>query len=247
MTRGLYTAASGMLANLHRQVALANALANVNTPGYKADRFTTRSFPQVLLQASGGGLRNGLGQLGSGVVLDMQGPDLSPGTIAQTDATLDVAVDGEGFFVVRDAEANLRLTRDGHFLADDGGVLVTSEGFQVLDTNGQPITVQSGDVEITRDGRVFAAGEPIATIRLASAPTDGLLRAGNSSFVVEAGTELADADGQLIQGSLEGSNVQTTALMTQMMNVSRAYESAQRIFSMQNQILGETVRDVGRF
>ncbi len=247
MSRGLYTAASGLVAGMERQSTLANALANVNTPGYKAELFTTRSFPGVFLSASGSGaLRSRFGTLSSGVVTDRLGLDLGAGAITPTGATFDLAIDGDGFFVLQDFDGNLRLTSDGHFRADARGVLVSSDGWQVQSRTNGPISVAGGAVEIGRGGVVRVAGEAAGVIRLAAAPAGGLLHAGDSTFLVGAGEELTEATGEIVQGSLEGSNVNSTQLLTQMVSVSRAYESAQRMFAMHNRIMGLTATDVGR-
>ena len=248
MSRGLYTIASSMVAQMNRQAALAGALANISTAGYKADLFRTRSFPSVFLRAAqSGGLSRRHGALGSGVIMDDLGPDLRQGTLIQTDGALDLAIDGPGFFVVRDQGNNVRLTRDGHFLAAADGSLATSEGFVLLSDRNDPINVGGGSaVKIARTGEVFVDGAPVATIKFATAPADALLRAGGTSLVLKAGQTLESAQAQVVQGSLEGSNVNTTALLTQMISVARAYESAQRVFEMENRILGQSVNDVGR-
>lgn len=247
MSRGLYTAASGMFAGMERQVALANALANVSTPGYKSDVVALRSFPSVLLRAQDSGqLSRRFGALGSGVVLEHQGVNLSAGTITPTDYELDVAIDGAGFFVVRDDRGNERLTRDGQFSRSASGALVTSGGFELLSTDNTPIVIGGAPPTIGHDGTVQAGGQVVGRLRMVDASSGDLLRAGSSTFVVAEGTVLAEGSGQLIQGSVEGSNVNTTEVLTQMVGGARAYESAQRIFAMQNRILGMAASELGR-
>ncbi len=242
MGRGLYTAASAMLAGLERQLSLANMVANVNTPGFKGDQTTTRSFPSVLAMAGGGGAA----RLGSGVLMEHVGVDLRPGPLQATGSPWDMGLEGAGFFVVEDANGGLRLTRDGHLVTDTEGFLATTSGHRLLSQENAPLQVGNATAEIGRDGAVFVEGERIGTIRVVTAPADGLLRAGGSSFVVVDAGALEPATPEVVQGSLEGSNVNTTQALTAMVSVARAYESAQRIFTMQNQILARTVSEVGR-
>ena len=243
MSRGLYTAASGMVTGMQRQLELANLVANINTPGYKGERTVTRSFPEVLAQASKGG---GTTRMGTGVVLERAGVDLTPGTRVDTGNALDVALEGNGFFVAQDGAANLRLTRDGHFRVGAEGFLTTSAGFQLLSTDNTPIQVGSGPVAIQQDGSVVVAGAVAGRLRLVNPPEGALLRVGESSFGVEDVAALDDAAPTVLSGKLEQSNVNSTQALTEMVSVARAYDSAQRLFAMQNQILGRTVTEVGR-
>src|SRR3712207_9459640 len=112
MERGLYIAASGMLAEMVRQDQIANDLANASTPGYKADRSTQRSFGTMLLHNT----RNGraVGPLGMGVRIDGVRTDLSPGPIRETGEPLDFAISVNGFFAGQ-TRGGLRFTRNGQF------------------------------------------------------------------------------------------------------------------------------------
>ena len=252
MSRGLYTAASGMLAGMQRQLALSNQLANVNTTGFKADQTTTRAFSGVLAQAGGGGgqlLRALAGSgtaLGSGAQMERTGTDLRPGLLRTTGRGLDVALDGEGFFVAEGEDGRLRLTRDGHFLVNSEGFLTTAQGDRLLSATGGPLTAGAGTVTFGSEGDVLVDGEPVGRLRVATAEAGALLRAGGSSFVVTDEGALEDVAARTVAGTLEESNVNTTATLTAMVDVARAYESSQRIFAMQSQILSQTASEVGR-
>src|SRR4051794_38263433 len=138
MERGLYIAASGMLAEMTRQDQIANDLSNASTPGYKADRSTQQSFGDLLLQNSQTGQQ--VGALGLGVATDRVVTDLSPAGTRETGEPLDLAIRGEGFFAVQSAQG-LRYTRNGQFTASPQGTLMTGLGQQVLGQNGQPVRV----------------------------------------------------------------------------------------------------------
>ena len=96
------------------------------------------------------------------------------------------------------------------------------------------------------EGNVVVDGETLGQLRVATAEASSLLRAGGSSFAVRDEAALGDITGRTVAGALEESNVNTTATMTAMVDVARAYESSQRIFAMTNQLLSQTVREVGR-
>src|SRR4051795_8780552 len=112
MDRGLYIAASGMLAGMARQDLLANDLANTSTAGYKADRATQRSFADVLLSNTRTG--ETVGPVGSGAGITRQVTDFSPETAKETSEPLDFAITGDGFFAVQTAQGQ-RFTRNGAF------------------------------------------------------------------------------------------------------------------------------------
>ena len=144
MDRGLYIAASGMLAEQVRQDQIANDLANASTSGYKSDRTAQRTFGDLLMDNSVTGAQ--IGSQSTAVQVDKIETDFSPAPARDTGEPLDFAIVGEGFFAVRTAQGT-RYTRNGEFAANAQGQLVTSTGDQVLGRNGQPVTLGA-------DGRV---------------------------------------------------------------------------------------------
>src|SRR3954463_3506105 len=129
MERGLYIAASGMLAELQRQDQIANDLANASTPGYKSDRSTQQSFGDMLLANEKSGQT--IGALGMGVQIDSKVTDFTAQPIRQTEEPLDFAVEGEGFFAVQTAQGTM-YTRNGQFTVNQAGQLTTARGDLVL-------------------------------------------------------------------------------------------------------------------
>ena len=247
MIRALYTAASGMLAGARRQLQIAHAIANLNTPGYKDGLSSTRSFNGVLLRAQGGvpGQQSRVA-LGTGTLLEGRGVDLREGTPAYTGGTLDVAIAGDGFFVVEGADGVQRLTRDGQFEVDAEGFLANTRGARVLSTAGTPIAVASSEAQIDPDGSVRVDGAAVATVRRVTVAPEALLRAGDSAFVVADAAALTEAAVLLSPGRVEQSNVNATQAMSEMVAVARTYESAQRVFALASQVLERTATDVGR-
>ena len=135
MERGLYIAASGMLAEQIRQDQIANDLANASTPGYKADRTSQSGFGDLLLANSATGAT--VGSQGTAVQVSKIETDFSPKPARETGEPLDFAIVGEGFFAVQ-TDRGTRYTRNGQFTADAQGRLVTAQGDPVLGRNGQP-------------------------------------------------------------------------------------------------------------
>src|SRR5438046_2463484 len=123
MDRGLYIAASGMLAELTRQDQIANDLANSSTPGYKPDRAAQRGFADLLLESRQSG--QPIGALGLGVEISTIRTDMTQGPLRQTGEPLDLALQGDGFFAVK-TTAGTRYTRDGQLSLDGQGRLVTA-------------------------------------------------------------------------------------------------------------------------
>ena len=144
MDRGLYIAASGMLAEQIRQDQIANDLANASTPGYKGDRTAPRSFGDLLLANPKSGAV--VGPQSTAVQVDEIVTDFTPRPARDTGEPLDFAITGEGFFAVQTAQG-VRYTRNGQFSLDPQGRLVTAQGNPVLDTAGRPITSADGKVD----------------------------------------------------------------------------------------------------
>src|SRR5436309_3156767 len=138
MERGLYIAASGMIAEMVRQDQIANDLANASTPGYKSDKSTQRSFGDLLLSNTVTGQT--VGPLGMGAHIDRIYTDTTPAALRQTGNPLDFAVEGDGFFAIQTPQG-LRYTRNGQFQVSPQGTLMDAMGNQVLSQGGAPIRV----------------------------------------------------------------------------------------------------------
>jgi flagellar basal-body rod protein FlgF len=225
MERGLYIAASGMLAEMARQDQLANDLANASTPGYKADRISQRSFGDLLLANSTDGQT--VGPLGQGSTIDKYETDLAPQPLRDTGEPLDLAIQGTGWFGVQTAQG-VRYTRNGAFMADAKGNLVDQLGNQVLGVGNRPITVSS-------DGTIDP--NKVAVFKV-----NNLAKQGDSNFT---GTAAGTDTGQVKTGSLEGSGVDPARAMVDLMGSMRAMEAAQRAITTIDSTLEKTATQVG--
>jgi len=243
MMRALWTASSGMLAQQLNVDTISNNLANVNTTGYKKERAEFKD----LLYASicRGEMVDGQGkpvnlQIGHGVKPIAIVKDFSKGNMQQTGNSLDLAIDGKGFFVVRDANDNLFYTRDGSFkLSIDGeeASIVSSDGY-FLQVEGADAEIGSEIKEITVDenGTLMVRRnddtlDEIGTVDVVrfSNPA-GLESVGRNLYkTTSASGEAVEAEepgmnGLVMQGFLEASNVQVVEEMVKLIVAQRAYE-----------------------
>jgi flagellar basal-body rod protein FlgF len=239
MERGLYIAASGMLAEQVRQDQIANDLANASTPGYKPDRAAQESFNDMLLHSSSTGATIGAMSLTTGIA-ELR-TDLSQGPLRQTGNPLDLALSGDGFFAV-DTPQGVRYTRDGQFTTDEQGRLTTITGFQVLGTDGKPITLSDpSNVTVAPDGTVSSGGRTAGRIDVVS--LTNAVKQGDTLFSGNPGARPAGTD--IEQGYIEGSGVEPARAMVDMIVSLRAYEASQRVLHAIDDTLGEATSRVG--
>ncbi|HLR52697.1 MAG TPA: flagellar hook-basal body protein [Candidatus Avamphibacillus sp.] len=265
MLRGFYTAASGMIAQQRYQEALSNNIANANTPGYKADQSTLRSFPEMLMEQTGSknipttqGLNmpvnRTVGPINTGVYVQEMVPNFVQGDLRETGISTDIALIngtfpdemGNIFFTVQDENGDVRLTRNGNFTVDGQGYLVTSQGYYVLDQNEDPIQTGGSEFIISEDG-VLLAGADETTLGISYvANANELEKEGNGLFNGEAEDVPADATYEIQQGFLERSNVDSMQMMTQMMGSYRMFETNQKVLKAYDESMGKAVTEIGR-
>ena len=248
MWRGLYTAATGMVAETVRTDSIANNLANANTSGYKRDDVIDEEFHPMLLRRiddhskqdvtsfkgfSLGGQAPVVGKLGLGAYTAGIATDHSQGDMQTTGNPLDLAISGEGYFAVQTPQG-VRYTRDGNFYRSANGQLVTVNGQAVLDTANQPITIpeETTSISVGAKGEFYADNEEI----------------GQLQFVQFGGPQavLKQASGEVQQGMLERSNVNTVSEMVNLIANYRVYEANSKAVTTQDAMLDKSVNEVGR-
>jgi len=224
MDKLVYTAAAGLKGHMAAQAAIANNMANASTTGFRADRMV---FEQ--LSISGPGLLTR--QQASEEVTDA---DRRPGTIASTGRALDVALPGDAWISVQARDGTEAYTRRGDLQISTTGVLETGDGYPVVGANG-PITVPPAQkIIISPEGSVAiiplgaAPGDPpqqIGAIKLASPKGSDTVKGLDNLLHVRGGGVLpADPSAKLAIGSLEGSNVNLTQALVDMIENQRSYE-----------------------
>ncbi len=256
MNYGFYLSAAGALTNLHRQDVAANNLANLNTTAFKPDSVVTRQRlperleenhpmvdPQLLLE-----------QLGGGHLVEPTLTSFSQGAITKTVNPLDLALDGEGFFVVSDGSGNpnqFRFTRDGRMTMNDRGELVmAATGRRVLDTNNQPITLDPTlEVQIRDDGGVYQNNTEVASLQITSISDPAALhKDGANLFRLDpnAGATRLPATASVKQFSTEQSAVDPIATLMAVTSTAKAVSSNIKMMQYHDDIMGRLINTVAR-
>src|ERR1039457_3873379 len=244
MNTGMYTALSGNVASQQRLEALTNNLANVNTAGYKKDRVIFESMlANVKNPSQGAGTPTEQTALSDVKLVT----DYSAGSLRQSGNSLDVALEGEGFFVVNTPEGR-GYTRQGNFSLNGGGQLVTAEGYPVVG-NGGPVTIKGGAVVIDASGNISVDGNKVATLAMVDFPKPyPLTKAGNSVFKLDgsgAGEQPAK-NIKVRQGCLEESNVNAIQEMAQLIETSRYYDSCVKAVQSYDTMMSKAANDLGK-
>jgi len=250
MVRGLYSAAAGMMAQQVRVDVIANNLANVDTPGYKRDMVSFRTFPEMLISRLGRAPKRNIGRLTTGSIVDEIRTSYRQGPLRDTGNPLDLALLGNpnAFFIVRTPDGELCCTRQGSFTLDGNRRLVTTSGCAVLGiSNGQlvEIYIPSGELQVNGSGQLAGAvnnqGGVVERLALVEIPdVQALEKIGNSLYRGEIA--LGDPpDCEVRQGYLEASNVDPLNEMVSMMAAMRLYEANQRVIQATDSTLGKAI------
>jgi flagellar basal-body rod protein FlgG len=221
----LHVARTGLDAQQSRMQVIANNLANVNTTGFKRDRanFQTLAYQTMITPGSPSSGDNkyatGLAY-GTGVRIDGTQKIDTQGTPTQTGNSLDVMIQGSGFFQVQMPDGTTAYTRDGNFTQTAEGLLVTSDGLPVLPNITLPQNTTA--ITATQVGQIQTATftNPSGLASLGSNLMQETAASGNP----QVGNPGVDGHGTLLEGSLEGSNVNVVEELVDMIECQRAYE-----------------------
>lgn len=248
MTRGVYTAASGMLANQAAQDAIAQNLANAGTTGYKEDIPRFESFQEALASRLTPEGSAPIGVLGSGAGLRDTTTNFADGGVVPSGNPLDVALTGDAALVLQ-TPSGPRLTRDGSLTLDARGTIVeTSGGAPVLSDTGGTLTIpaRTKDIVISPQGDVTADGVRVGRLRLAGlSAADNPVKVGDNQFAVTT-LRPASPTAMVRQGYLEQSNVSIVKEMVSMISIMRAYETNQKMMQAEDDATGKSVNDVAK-
>jgi flagellar basal body rod protein FlgG len=255
MIYGLYLSATGVMANSYRQDVIANNLANSETVGFKKD---LASFQQRRTEAQERGTPTDsdrlLENLGGGLLAAPTTVDWSQGDIEQTANPLDAALEGPGYFAIKDANGATRFTRDGRFLVDRSGflVLANGQGQQVLDNKGKPIQLDPNlaatQTTIGRFGEITQDRTLVATLGVYDVPDTGQLKklGGNLLSYPDEAAARPIASTPVRSEFIERSNVEPASELAQLMDAQRQLEANANMIRYQDQTLARLVNDVGK-
>lgn len=257
MVKGLYTAYTGMLNEQNRMDIMTNNLANASTVGYKKEGSTSQSFDDVLtvkIKDQSVGMRNAqkIGIKNPGVKIGENYTDYSQGSFRITGNTYDLALSGEGFFAIeftnKAGETDTKYTRAGQFTLNKDGYLVTEEGDYVLDTQNRRIRLNTLiDSSITDDGTIYQNDQAMAKIQVTDfADYDYLEKYGETYYQPIQGAQTIASNAQVKSGYLEMANVQIVSEMVNLISITRAYESNQKVVQTIDDTLDVAVNQIGR-
>jgi len=238
----------------------ANNLANATTPGFKKDNFLIKSFPEMLLIEKGGPRNEKLplpqhsrkiGTTGIGARLVEVSTDFAPGGVQETGNKTDLFLKGPGFFAVnvpaQGDPGRVCYTRNGAFKIDEEGYLATAGGYRVLGENGEILLGNSElKFNVGSDGSIMVDGVQVEKLRLVEfGNLDGLYKEADDLFVDGEGEAESASATTVMQGFLEGSNVNPVDEMVDLISITRAYEANQRLIQSQDEMLSKAVNQVG--
>lgn len=256
MVRGLYTAYTGMINQQKRLDTVTNNLANASTTGFKREGLTLKSFDQMLTvklnDLSVPYLNEGIGKMSLGVKIGENYTDYSQGSFKETGNTYDLALAGNGFFTISytDKKGNTseKYTRDGEFTMDSEGYLRTLEGDYVQGEGGNiMIPVETSEVSIRDNGDIYADGEYVDSLRIVDFEDyNNIEKFGENLYNVVDGATETESTAAVKQGYLEMSNINVVKEMVEMITISRAYESNQKLIQTEDDMLDKSVNQVGK-
>jgi flagellar basal-body rod protein FlgG len=237
MLQGLYAAASGMEAQQNQFNAIANDMANLDTPGYQA---TQVGFQDLLYSGAGSASGSPNIATGAGSQSAIVGRSSAQGAIQSTGRSLDVAISGPGYLQVRRNDGTIGLTRNGALQVNAQGEITNQEGNPLVPPLKLPKGTDASSIKIEPNGQVISGSRTIGRISLVNVPAPNQLQPdGDSMFSVTAGSGAARAatGSTLQQGALEASNVDVSQDMTAMINAQRSYQMSSQAIQYQDQML----------
>jgi flagellar basal-body rod protein FlgF len=236
MTNALSIALSAQTALRRQMEVVANNVANSSTPAFKGEHMV---FQQWLLKEPG--------QAPVAFVQDWgTARDVRRGPLTRTGNTLDVALDGEGYFAVQTPEG-VRYTRNGRFQLADGQ-LVDAAGQPVLAPGEAPIAIppEAKDIVVSHDGTISTEAGPVGRIGVLRFDKESdLLPAANGTYVTDAAAQEAE-NVKVMQGMVEDSNVQPIVEITRMMEVSHRYNAAKEMADGEHERIRTAIDRLGR-
>ncbi len=259
MVRALYTAWTGLRNEERRMDVVTNNMANADTTGFKKVDVTAQSFDRHLAvrindETVGTDIITGLGGVRPGVKIGETYYDMSQGNFRQTEDMYNFALGGKGFFTIRftdkSGNSHIRYTRDGDFTVTKDGFLVTKDGDSVLGDNGNPIQIPNAnivDISVNELGEIYSGDTYVSKFGLVDFESyDYLTSYGENLYETVDGARQVAAEATVHQGYLEMSNVNMVTEMVDMIAITRAYETNQKMVQTVDKTLDKTVNEIGR-
>jgi flagellar basal-body rod protein FlgG len=249
MSDAVYQATAGALIQQYRLDILSNNLANVNTVGFKEDRahFELLEVEPMPLPGEDGEAMPTLGPVLLGDPSLTSYVNFSQGSLRQTGNSLDLAIEGDGFFNVQTPEG-VKYTRNGNFVLGENGLLMTTDGYPVLGQGGNIQLEEDAPITISREGDIEVDGSTVGSIRVTHFPdSQNLKKVGESLFTaLDDGVSAIPSDNfTMMQGYLELANVDPVRGMVEMIEALRVFEAYQKTLETLDAVDSQAVGDVG--
>ena len=249
MFKGFYNLTSGMMTQQQRLNNVSNNMVNIATPGYKGSRHIVGNFQDVLYSRVGNQNKSAYQPIGRQsyiVATDEIVTDFTQGGLEATGIPLDIAIEGEGFFAIRNAQGETMYTRAGSFSLDEEGYLCYSGFGRVLDNNGRELRVMTDKVTGDTMGRVYATnGLLLGRVGVFTFDDMAELEYNEEGFLVGAEGQATD-DATLHWGYLERSNVDMVSQMTEMLSSQRAFQSAAQVTRIYDSLMTKVTNEIGK-
>ncbi|VAX30349.1 Flagellar basal-body rod protein FlgF [hydrothermal vent metagenome] len=236
MYKGIYIAASGAILKNAELSLTARNIANASTPGYKKER---TSFSSYLLPSSENISNPERVMVEKGKTLT----DFSAGEFIKTGNPLDVAIEGDGFFVLE----GKKYTRRGDFRLDEEGNLLNTEGFKVMGVDDTPLQLPQGRMEIGPGGDIMVNGTTAGRLKIVDFPQPyKLIQAGDATYLAPAESKPVESSSRVSSGVIEGSNVNLIKEMVGMIRITREFETYQKMIQAFDSATSKALNEIGR-
>lgn len=242
MVKGLYTATLGMKPLMKKQDIISNNLANANTTAFKKSDLFVRTYLEHINNDTDDPFLN------DEMAIDEVEIDFTSGPITITENPFDLAIEGKGFFNVKDSSGETVYTKTGSFNKSADGFLITKQGNRVLDETGNSISIDGKNFNVLSDGYIEIDGRITNKLKLTNFESPHNFRKlGDGNYGTTAkSVEIKNEKNYIRQGFLEGSNVSPVNQMVQMLSTFRNYESNQKAIHAIDETLNKAVNEVGR-
>lgn len=255
MLRGLYITMNSLDVQQAKLNNVSNNLANLATTGYKKNNVIESPFSKTLqlaLEANGpNGKRQLVGQGSLGNMISEANIDFSSGPLTETGNQTDLALQGNGFFVVENDEGDQLYTRDGSFHIDADGSFLSTGGYHVLGEGG-PITIEDAEHLLVKEDGTIVTGEgedreELDKLQIIEFADQSKLKKADSNYYTDPeGLAEPATSTNVVQGWLEKSNVDPVQEMINIIPVARIYESSQKLIQVNDELLDKAINQVGR-
>ena len=251
MVRGFYAAAAGVLSQQKAFNVTSNNIANATTTGYKSQSTVESSFGEHLVSRMSSMNNVEDKNIGPGSFMTVnisEYTDYTQGSLENTGRAVDMAINGEGFFLVESDTYGEVLTRNGQFEIDEDGELILPGIGKVLNDNKRPISLASSSFSVDPSGIISEDGDEVDTLYIAGKKEGTVLKSvGNGAYQSQNGFQQADSENyNIIQGTIEKSNINMAQEMSKIISGQSHYQSCTQILKIYDRINEICVNQIGK-